>query len=340
MILSYLKRITPAPLRRLARLALRGSNYSTRTEQELTFFGEAHDLPPIAHYWSNKYLVPMLRPFGFTSGVECIQGYLAQLCRASTSSPEGMAEWLRRQGVNNFVFECLDVSESLVLRGKDHAAKLGLSERFSFNTFDVNHWRPQRSYDAVVAIQSLHHVVNLEQLFDSIKECLSDRGYFLVDDMIGRNGHQRWPEAVEIVCELWKKLPEKYKRNRQSGRLENEFVNFDCSKEGFGGIRAQDILPLLIERFHFECFFAFGNVIDVFIGSIIWSEFRGQFGVGYAIHRPRACARCVEPGRRDESSQIYKHFTPAFCVRGAIPVALGSHYVGDFGKLALASSHW
>jgi hypothetical protein len=42
-------------------------------------------------------------------------------------------------------------------------------------------------------------------------------------------------------------------------------VNWDCSKSGFEGIRAQDILPLLLERFDFSHFLGFGGMIDPFI---------------------------------------------------------------------------
>jgi hypothetical protein len=43
------------------------------------------------------------------------------------------------------------------------------------------------------------------------------------------------------------------------------YENWDCSNEGFEGIRAQDILPLLVKNFNFELFVGFGNVISPFI---------------------------------------------------------------------------
>ena len=42
-------------------------------------------------------------------------------------------------------------------------------------------------------------------------------------------------------------------------------MDWDCSNEGFEGIRAQDILPLCVDRFGFETFLAFANVVDPFI---------------------------------------------------------------------------
>lgn len=48
-------------------------------------------------------------------------------------------------------------------------------------------------------------------------------------------------------------------------RSEKKYINHDCSREGFEGIRSQDILPLLNSRFSFELFIPFSNVVNVFI---------------------------------------------------------------------------
>lgn len=95
----------------------------------------------------------------------------------------------------------------------------------------------------------------------------------MISDMIGRNGHQRWPEALAIVKRHWKDLPEDKKFNVLLNRLEVEYDNWDCSKEGFEGIRSQDILPLLVQRFQCERFVGFGNVIDIFVDRCFGHNF-------------------------------------------------------------------
>ena len=116
-----------------------------------------------------------------------------------------------------------------------------------------------------MANHSLHHVTNLEHLFNQINNSIHTDGSFVISDMIGRNGHQRWPESMEIVNKYWKELPESYKYNALLNRQEAEYENWDCSKEGFEGIRAQDILPLLMEHFKCEKFIGFGSAIDIFV---------------------------------------------------------------------------
>lgn len=128
-------------------------------------------------------------------------------------------------------------------------------------------------YDGVMANQSLHHVTHLEHLFDQVKHGLHADGSFVISDMIGRNGHQRWPESLDIVNKFWKELPNSYKFNVLLNRFEKEYDNWDCSKEGFEGIRAQDVLPLLLQRFKCEKFVGFGSAIDIFVDRCFGHNF-------------------------------------------------------------------
>lgn len=176
-----------------------------------------------------------------------------------------LAAGLRSRGHEDFVFECVDLNPAMLERGALYARQAGVSEQVVFVQGDFNAWNPAHKYDAAIANQSLHHVVNLEALFDGIKESLTPDGRFIVSDMIGRNGHQRWPEALEIVHEFWRQLPPSYRVNRVSGFFEELFEDWDCSVESFEGIRSQDILQLLLERFGFHLFIGFGNIMDPFV---------------------------------------------------------------------------
>lgn len=166
-------------------------------------------------------------------------------------------------------------------RGVKAAQAEGVAPQIVPLRADFNHWVPEGRYDAVLANMSLHHVVNLEHLFDRVKACLFPSGRFIVSDIIGRNGHMRWPEALEIVNEYWRQLPPSHRYNRMLAQQQDEYLNFDCSRSGFEGIRAQDILPLLVERFHFESFFGYANVAECFVDR----------AVGYNLDPARAWDR-------------------------------------------------
>jgi SAM-dependent methyltransferase len=241
-----------------------------------------HDLPPIFHYWSNKHLLPKLQSFGFSSLNEMFLTHLEKACLRPTprlvSLGAGncdleleLAQALKAKG-HDFTLDCLELNPAMLERGRVAADAAGLSN-LNFIPTDLNTWNAAGGYDAVVAIQSLHHVVNLEGLFDEVKRCLRPGGTFLISDMIGRNGHQRWPEALEIVHEFWRKLPPSYRFNIQLSRYEQLYQSWDCSVQGFEGVRSQDILPLLLERFHFQFFFPYGNAIDPFVDRAFGPHF-------------------------------------------------------------------
>lgn len=247
-----------------------------------------HDLPEIFHYWSNKYLRPFINEFGYDSIDDFFVQEIARtrrpdgdtLCIASAGSGDcatevRIAQGLVDAGVTDFRMVCLDISDGALERGRDLAREAGLLDRFEFLAHDFNRGLPQGEYDVVVANQSLHHVAELECLYDSIRRQLAPGGCFLVSDMIGRNGHQRWPEARSLVDEVWEWLPDSYRYNRQLQRQEQRFMDWDCSQEGFEGVRAQEVLPLLLERMSPRVFLAWGNIIDVFIDRGFGHHFHG-----------------------------------------------------------------
>ena len=114
---------------------------------------------------------------------------------------------------------------------------------------------------------------NIEDLFDSVKWSLKPDGLFIISDMIGRNADMRWPEAMDALKPFWEELPDSYRYDRVLNRQEEQFMNPDGSIGKIGGVRSQDILPLLLERFNFKVFFPYGNIIFVFIDRAFGHNF-------------------------------------------------------------------
>jgi len=156
-----------------------------------------------------------------------------------------VAKRLRELGVNDFTLTCLEVSPHLLERAEAAVAQDGLRGVVVPTRVDINRWRPSHQVAGVMANHSLHHFVELEQIFEGIKQCMADEaGVFVTNDRIDRNGHMRWPEALEIVESIWGFMPYKYKHNRQLERIEKTFVNWDCSNEGFEGGQGTRHSPL------------------------------------------------------------------------------------------------
>lgn len=287
-ILSKLSRLIGA-----RRAAPTSPDYQARLAEEQAIFKDNVDvnaLPQIFHYWSHHYVRPMLEEAGVSNPYQFFAKYLAEsaaraggarakfvsLGAGNCDTEVHVAELLRAGGLEDFTIECIDINEHMLERGRALAEARGLAAHVIPLRADFNAWAPRREYAGVMANQSLHHMVALEAVFDAVRGALLPGATFVVNDMIGRNGHQRWPEALEAVHRYWHELPDAYRYNHQLQRHEALYENWDCSNEGFEGIRAQDILPLLLERFEFEVFIAFGNVVDVFIDRGFGHNFDGD----------------------------------------------------------------
>lgn len=258
------------------------ADYAQRMAKEEAHFRDVvdvNDLPQIFHYWSHNYVRPLLEEFGVSHPHQFFAKYLAESARVqgiddpvfislgagNCDTEVHVARIMRDAGMANFTIECLDMNPTMLERGRAMAAAEGVAEHVVPAIGDFNAWRADKPYAGVMVNQALHHMLKLEDTFDEIRRCLAKGGYFVTSDMIGRNGHQRWPEALAAVREFWKELPPAYRYNRPLRRQEDQFMDWDCSMEGFEGIRAQDILPLLLPRFHFPVFIAFANVVDPFV---------------------------------------------------------------------------
>ena len=300
-----------------------------------------HDLPSIYHYWSQRYLLPMMQEMGYESFDDLFLQHTARFRdrdRISVVSigcgncePDNrLVRMLLDRGIDNLRYECIEFNGAMLERGKEEARRQSVDHLMLFTQADIARWSPQTKYEVVLASQFLHHVPALENLLDTIQSTLSDDGLFLVNDMIGRNGHMRWPEALELVNTFWARLDDAHKFHHLHGQINREFVNWDCSLTGFEGIRAQDILPLLMERFFFESFLAFGNLIDVFVDRPYGPNFDVNNPADLAfIDRVQALDQVsLASGRikpthmlavlrktRPERGQVFRNMTPEFCVR-------------------------
>lgn len=250
-----------------------------------------HDLPEAFHRWSADYVGPGLRA---VFGVSDINGFYVEaflVASAGVAAPVflslgcgdgaveiGIARTLVERGVGRFRFVCYDLSEILLDRFR--AALPGeLAERFELVSGDLNGAPLAATFDAVMANHSLHHIVDLEGVYRTAYDNLAPHGIFVTGDMIGRNGHMRWPEARLFVEFFWPFLTMAQRRNVLLRREERRFMDHDCSTEGFEGVRAEEVLPLLLKQgFVPARFFGFGGMADVFTDRC--------FGPNFDVEKP------------------------------------------------------
>lgn len=309
-----------------------------------------HELPAIFHYWSNKYLLPMMLEYGFRSSEQLTVHWLREsAARCRSSSPVFLsigagncdreiraARALKALGLDQFCIECLEINPDMLARARELARREGLDAQMAFVEGDFNRWTADKRYAGVMAHEALHHVVNLESLFDEVHRSMEDQACFVIHDTIGRNGHQRWPEALAAVHRFWAELPQEYRYNCRLNRHEPLYENWNAARESFEGIRAQDILPLLVERFHFHVFVAYANVVDVFIDRCFGHNFRADapwdrdfIDRVHAFDEQAICAGEITPAhmiavvsKAPAAKPLFSRgLSPKFCVRRPDPPA-------------------
>lgn len=263
-------------------------DYAERIKAEISTFekalavgGVTSSIPSAFTWWASKYLSPRLDSVFGERDISKI--FATEIFRtASTKGKfnlrilslgsgdcqfEEQVDTILREGAVRAQWICTDLNPAIGAHALKRISDANTSAQFEVQALDLNKEFPSGTFDVVMANHSLHHFVELEFIFEQTRRAIGLDGRFIVSDMIGRNGHMRWPEALPFVEMFWRSLPDAYRLNNHAKCVEGEsFVNYDCTIGGdFEGIRAQDILPLMLYNFSFEKFVAFGGLTDIFI---------------------------------------------------------------------------
>ena len=100
---------------------------------------------------------------------------------------------------------------------------------------------PKGECDLIFAHAALHHIINLEYLFDQIVDGLSDNGVFHLVEVAGMNRKLIWDENEGFANALLSQMPDRITRKLR--------LDVRAGAEGMEGVRQEEILPLLHKRF-------------------------------------------------------------------------------------------
>ena len=132
-------------------------------------------------------------------------------------------------------------------------------------------------YDAVFAVQTLHHIEALEHLLDQIRSSLTDRGLFVVNEYVGPTRFQFPDERLPLMNDLLLTLPESHRRSLRTGQTKTEVLRPN-EKEVYEvdpseSVRSDEIMGLIEERFEIVYRADFGGTLLQFVLSDIAGNF-------------------------------------------------------------------
>jgi ubiquinone/menaquinone biosynthesis C-methylase UbiE len=106
------------------------------------------------------------------------------------------------------------------------------------------------TFDVVMFVSGLHHVVEIEHVLQTVAELLLPNGEFwIIGEAVGRNGNQLWPEALEAANHIFSRLPERFRRNAHTGKVDSTVPESDFSANSSEGIRSEEIESLVLRYF-------------------------------------------------------------------------------------------
>ena len=169
------------------------TDYEARIRAQIAQYANPEGLlklGPIYHYWIAKHIHPrMCTVLGAPDVLLFFARSAAEAFRqpgpAAESEPPGECEYqialikkLLEMGETDFVLEALELSPVRSERARERARKEGVERYLTISEADLNSWVPERKYSIVIAKDTLHHVLELEHLFDSVHEALEMKVLF------------------------------------------------------------------------------------------------------------------------------------------------------------------
>src|ERR1051325_1153739 len=108
-----------------------------------------------------------------------------------------------------FELIAVDLNPKLFREAERRAQNAGLNIKFVAADLNFICVSPA-SFDVIYAHASLHHVLNLEHLFEQIHRGLKQTGRLIVLDIIGNNQVIFWKENVVFAAGIIKRMPLRY----------------------------------------------------------------------------------------------------------------------------------
>ncbi len=190
-------------------------------------------------YVCEKYLIKGSSGIKYGLSIGCGSGSLERQCRKM-----GACETI----------DAIDIAGGAV----EEAKKLAEEEKITGINYQVRNIEkislPPNKYDVVFGSSAIHHIRNLERLFENVKASLKPNGLFIITEYVGPSQFQFSQKVIYIINEILQILPSSYKKltsnpnetKESFARVSLDYMNTHDPSES---IRSQEIVPILSKYF-------------------------------------------------------------------------------------------
>jgi ubiquinone/menaquinone biosynthesis C-methylase UbiE len=134
----------------------------------------------------------------------------------------------------------VDLNRSILNRAEEEAMTKDFNIRFL--SLDLNFVEiRENAFDVVFAHASLHHLLNLEHVFNQIYRGLRENGRLIVQDIIGNTQVLFWKENVDFAIDIVRNMPPQYKPDSLNEQAIIPHYVEPSIQKGMEGIRKEEI---------------------------------------------------------------------------------------------------
>lgn len=172
----------------------------------------------------------------------------------------------------------VDVAQGAVDAATRRAREEGI-DGLQYWVEDLNNVQfPENKYDVVYAHASLHHVFQLEALYEQIRKTLKPNGVFVSYEYTGPSQMQFPRQHLELADKLIQIIPEKYRFMKRFGTNKVEAPRLRLSDmnqvDPSEGIHAREVVPLMATYFEFKHVRYIGGTLSLLVFNDIAGNFR------------------------------------------------------------------
>jgi SAM-dependent methyltransferase len=165
--------------------------------------------------------------------------------------------WLERALAKSPKFEAItacDFAEETVARAAEEAKTAGIDRvRYHVVNLETDEL-PAGPFDVVIANDVLHHITNLERIYERIAAALTPDGRLVFNEFVGPNRFQYSDERVKIINRYFRKLPSRLRRDPVKGGVVRRWARVEreqlIAQDPTEAVRSEEVLPLA--RRYFE----------------------------------------------------------------------------------------